>query len=79
MYWFLIVGVTRFEPATLLFLDKVPILIFLFKGYYFQEITLLKMMKLAIVFLPIVFAIIWMLFIGLRINRRDENKKLINY
>ncbi|ABM72432.1 Hypothetical protein P9515_12251 [Prochlorococcus marinus str. MIT 9515] len=37
------------------------------------------MMKLAIVFLPIVFAVIWMLFIGLRINKRDENKKLINY
>jgi hypothetical protein len=36
-------------------------------------------MKLAIVFLPIVFAVIWMLFIGLRINKRDENKKLINY
>ena len=35
------------------------------------------MMKLAIVFLPIVFAVIWMLFIGLRINKRDENKKLI--
>ena len=27
------------------------------------------MMKLAIVFLPIVFAVIWMLFIGLRINK----------
>jgi len=37
------------------------------------------MIKLAIVFLPIVFAIIWMLFIGLRINKRDENRKLINY
>ena len=24
------------------FLDKVPILSFLFKGYYFQQITLLK-------------------------------------
>jgi len=36
-------------------------------------------MKLAIIFLPIVFAVIWMLFIGLRINKRDENKKLINY
>jgi len=36
-------------------------------------------MKLAIVFLPIVFAVIWMLFIGLRINKKDENKKLINY
>ena len=32
------------------------------------------MMKLAIVFLPIVFAVIWMLFIGLRINKRDENR-----
>jgi len=29
-------------PSTLLFLDKVPILSFLFKGYYFQQITLLK-------------------------------------
>jgi len=28
-------------------------------------------MKLAIVFLPIIFAVIWMLFIGLRINKRD--------
>ena len=37
------------------------------------------MMKLAIVFLPIVFAVIWMLFIGLRINKRDDNRKLINY
>ena len=37
------------------------------------------MMKLAIVFLPIVFAVMWMLFIGLRINKRDENRKLINY
>ncbi len=37
------------------------------------------MMKLAIVFLPIVFAVLWMLFIGLRINKRDENRKLINY
>jgi len=37
------------------------------------------MMKLAIIFLPIVLAVIWMLFIGLRINRRDENRKLINY
>jgi len=36
-------------------------------------------MKLAIVLLPIVFAVIWMLFIGLRINKRDENRKLINY
>jgi len=34
------------------------------------------MIKLAIVFLPIVFAIIWMLFIGLNINKL--NKK-INY
>ena len=36
----------------------------------------LKIMKLAIVALPIVFAIIWMLFIGLNINKL--NKK-INY
>jgi len=34
-------------------------------------------MKLAIIFLPIVFAVIWMLFIGLKINKRDENRKLI--
>ena len=37
------------------------------------------MIKLAIVFLPIVFAVIWMLFIGLRVNKRDENNKMINY
>jgi len=37
------------------------------------------MMKLAIVSLPIIFAVIWMLFIGLKINKRDENRKLINY
>jgi lipopolysaccharide biosynthesis regulator YciM len=37
------------------------------------------MMKLAIVFLPIVFAVIWVLFIGLKVNKTDENKKLINY
>ena len=37
------------------------------------------MMKLAFVFFPIVFADIWMLFIGLRIDKRDENRKLINY
>ena len=39
------------------------------------------MMKLAIVFLPIVFAIIWMLFIGLRINKREmkiENLLITN-
>ena len=37
------------------------------------------MMKLAIIFLPIVFALIWALFIGLRINRvetRDGKRKL---
>ena len=34
------------------------------------------MIKLAIVFLPIVFAIIWMLFIGLNINKL--NKKTEN-
>ncbi len=38
-----------------------------------------KIMKLAIVLLPIVFAIIWMLFIGLRVNKLNKNKKLINY
>jgi len=27
-------------PSTLIFLDKVPILSFLVKGYYFQQITL---------------------------------------
>jgi len=40
------------------------------------------MMKLAIIFLPIVLALIWALFIGLRINRvetRDGKRKLINY
>ena len=39
------------------------------------------MMKLAIIFLPIVFALIWA-FIGLRINRveiRDGKRKLVNY
>ena len=58
------------------FLDKVPIFCYLFKGYYFANNTILKMIKLAIVFLPIVFAIIWMLFIGLNVNKL--NKK-INY
>ena len=37
------------------------------------------MMRLAIVFLPIVFAVKWVLFIGLKVNKTDENKKLINY
>ena len=40
------------------------------------------MIKLTIVFLPVVFAIIWVLFIGLRINKvetRDGERKLINY
>ncbi len=40
------------------------------------------MMKLAIIFLPIVFALIWALFIWLRINKvenRDGKRKLINY
>jgi hypothetical protein len=37
------------------------------------------MMRLAIFFLPIVFAVIWVLFIGLKVNKTDENKKLINY
>jgi len=40
------------------------------------------MIKLALVFLPLVFAVIWVLFIGLRINRvetRDRKRKLVNY
>ena len=40
------------------------------------------MMKLAIICLPIVFALIWVMFIGLRINRietRDGKRKLVNY
>ena len=40
------------------------------------------MMKLAIIFLPIVFALLWAMFIGLRINRveiREGKRKLINY
>jgi lipopolysaccharide biosynthesis regulator YciM len=37
------------------------------------------MMRLAIVFLPVVFAVIWVLFIGLKVNKTDENNKLINY
>ena len=54
-------------------LDKVPIFCYLFKGYYFEQITgLKKMMKLAIIFLPIIFALIWALFIGLRINRVEN-------
>ena len=54
-------------------------LVFYFKVIIFRNNIFKKMMKLAVVFLPIVFAVIWMLFIGLRINRRDENRKLINY
>ena len=68
--------------STLLFLDKVPIFCYSFKGYYFEQITVLQMMKLAIIFLPIVFALIWALFVGLRINiveNRDGKRKLINY
>ena len=40
------------------------------------------MMKLAIIFLPIDFALIWVLFIGLKINKvetRDGKRKLVNY
>ena len=40
------------------------------------------MIKLALVFLPVVFAVIWVLFIGLRINKvetREGKRKLINY
>ena len=40
------------------------------------------MMKLAIIFLPVLFAVIWAAFIGLRITKvetRDGKRKLINY
>ena len=40
------------------------------------------MMKLAIIFLPILFPVIWTAFIGLTINKvetRDGKRKLINY
>jgi hypothetical protein len=39
-------------------------------------------MKIAIIFLPIVLALIWALFVGLRINKvetRDGKRKLVNY
>ena len=41
-----------------------------------------KMIASFIIFLPILFAVIWAAFIGLRINRlenRDGKRKLINY
>ena len=69
--------------STLLFLDKVPIFCYTFKGYYLEQITgLKKMMKLAIIFLPVLFAVIWAAFVGLRINKveiRDGKRKLVNY
>jgi len=37
------------------------------------------MIKLAIVFLPIVFAIIWMLFIGLNINKLNKKINFFNF
>ena len=40
------------------------------------------MIKLAIIFLPVLFAVIWASFIGLRVNKvetRDGKRKLINY
>ena len=40
------------------------------------------MMKLVIIFLPVLFAVIWAAFIGLRITKvetRDGKRKLINY
>ena len=52
------------------------------KVIIFANNRIKKMMKLAIIFLPIVFALIWALFIGLRINKvetRDGKRKLINY
>ena len=64
-------------------LDKVPIFSYLFKGYSFEQIIRIKpMMKLAIIFLPVLFAVIWAAFVGLRINKveiRDGKRKLINY
>ena len=69
--------------STLLFLDKVPIFSYLFKGYSFEQIIRIKpMMKLAIIFLPVLFAVIWAAFVGLRINKveiRDGKRKLVNY
>jgi len=40
------------------------------------------MMKLAINYIPLLFAVIWAAFVGLRINKvevRDGKRKLINY
>ena len=40
------------------------------------------MMKLAIIFLPVLFAVIWAAFVGLRTDKveiRDGKRKLINY
>ena len=59
-------------------LNKIPISTVLYCANY----TFKKMLKLAIVLLPVVFALIWVLFIWLRINKvetRDGNRKLINY
>ena len=63
-------------------LDKIPIFLIDSKVIIFANNRINKMIKLAIIFLPIVFALIWALFIGLRINRvetRDGKRKLVNY
>ena len=68
----------RLAGLNRMILEKIPILTVLSWANY----TFKKMMKLAIVFLPVVFALIWVLFIVLRINKvetRDGNRKLINY
>ena len=70
---------SKLDPT---FQIKYLYLVIYLKVIIFANNTNLKMIKLAIVFLPIVIAIIWVLFIGLRINKvetRDGNRKLINY
>ena len=68
--------------STLLF--KIKYLYFLIdlKVIIFANNRIKKMMKLAIIFLPVLFAVIWAAFIGLRITKvetRDGKRKLINY
>ena len=68
--------------STLLFQIKYLYFLIDLKVIIFANNRIKKMMKLAIIFLPIVFALIWALFIGLRINKvenRDGKRKLINY
>ena len=72
-----------FAGAIALSIIPTPIFSYLFKGYSFEQIIRIKpMMKLAIIFLPVLFAVIWAAFVGLRINKveiRDGKRKLINY